>query len=161
MFQVNSQIIKPEERSVLRRLVSIMSALELRFVQERAEDGQLTYRLDPYVLLCSFSFVISTTCSAVDVFITYDGKRAPDISLSRYAVRHLVAQEVRRRVGILKASVYGLDRSRLKLPLGSISLRREREGSTQTCSEGEYSLQSSGSPFLLERSGQRRFRRRV
>ena len=25
-----------------------MVALELRFVQEKAEDGQLVYRLDPY-----------------------------------------------------------------------------------------------------------------
>lgn len=29
----------------------------------------------------------------VDVFITYDGKRASDIALSKYAVRHLVATE--------------------------------------------------------------------
>ncbi len=47
VLQVNSQIIKQEERAVLQRLVSIMTALDLRFVQERAEDGQLTYRLDP------------------------------------------------------------------------------------------------------------------
>jgi hypothetical protein len=26
-----------------------MVALELRFVQERQEDGQMVYRLDPYV----------------------------------------------------------------------------------------------------------------
>ena len=32
----------------------------------------------------------------VDVFVTYDGKRASDIALSKYAVRHLVATEVRR-----------------------------------------------------------------
>lgn len=31
----------------MSRLVSIMVALELRFVQEKAEDGQLVYRLDP------------------------------------------------------------------------------------------------------------------
>jgi len=30
----------------------------------------------------------------IDVFITYDGKRAADITVSRYAVRHLVAGEV-------------------------------------------------------------------
>ena len=28
------------------------------------------------------------------MFVTYDGKRAPDIAVSRYAVRHLVAAEV-------------------------------------------------------------------
>ncbi|KAF9469336.1 P-loop containing nucleoside triphosphate hydrolase protein [Collybia nuda] len=75
---VNSQIIKPVERAILTRLVSIMASLELRFFQERGEDGQLSYRLDP----------------PVDVFITYDGKRAPDIPTSRYAVRHLVAGEI-------------------------------------------------------------------
>jgi hypothetical protein len=32
--------------------------------------------------------------SPIDVFITYDGKRAADIAVSRYAVRHLVAGEV-------------------------------------------------------------------
>ncbi|KAJ7583006.1 hypothetical protein C8J56DRAFT_1015638 [Mycena floridula] len=75
---INSQIIKPEEKAVLTRLVNIMASLELRFVQERGEDGQLAYRLDP----------------PVDVFVTYDGKRAADIAISRYAVRHLVAGEV-------------------------------------------------------------------
>jgi len=29
------------------RLVDIMSSLELRFVQEKTDDGQLSYRLDP------------------------------------------------------------------------------------------------------------------
>ncbi|KIJ10510.1 hypothetical protein PAXINDRAFT_177467 [Paxillus involutus ATCC 200175] len=75
---VNSQIIKPGERALLSRLVEIMVSLELRFVQEKAEDGQLVYRLDP----------------PIDVFVTYDGKRAADIAVSRYAVRHLVAAEI-------------------------------------------------------------------
>jgi chromosome transmission fidelity protein 18 len=30
----------------------------------------------------------------VDVFVTYEGKRAADIAVSRYASRHLVAAEV-------------------------------------------------------------------
>ncbi|KAG6334764.1 hypothetical protein ID866_4316 [Astraeus odoratus] len=55
-----------------------MVSLGLRFLQERGEDGQLVYRLDP----------------PIDVFVTYDGKRAPDIAASRYAVRHLVSAEV-------------------------------------------------------------------
>ncbi|KAH0830674.1 P-loop containing nucleoside triphosphate hydrolase protein [Lanmaoa asiatica] len=75
---VNSQVIRPEERALLTRLVEIMVSLELRFVQERAEDGQVAYRLDP----------------PIDVFVTYDGRRAPDIAVSRYAVRHLIATEV-------------------------------------------------------------------
>ena len=34
----------------MTRLVDIMASLELRFIQERADDGQLSYRLDPYVV---------------------------------------------------------------------------------------------------------------
>ncbi|KAJ4475828.1 P-loop containing nucleoside triphosphate hydrolase protein [Lentinula lateritia] len=79
---INGQHLRVDERPLMSRLVDIMTNLELRFVQERAEDGQLTYRLDP----------------PVDVFITYDGKRASDIAISRYAVRHLVAQEVDARL---------------------------------------------------------------
>lgn len=75
---VNKQVVKPEERAVMTRLVDIMVALELRFVQEKSEDGQLMYRLDP----------------PIDTFVTYDGKRAADIAVSRYAVRHLVAAEI-------------------------------------------------------------------
>ncbi|KAI0362637.1 hypothetical protein OH77DRAFT_1416905 [Trametes cingulata] len=75
---VNSQVIRPAEKALLARLVDIMSTLELRFVQEKNEDGQLVYRLDP----------------PIDVFVTYDGKRAADIAVSRYAVRHLVAAEI-------------------------------------------------------------------
>ncbi|KAF7322486.1 AAA domain-containing protein [Mycena chlorophos] len=75
---VNSQVIRPEERALLARLVNIMATLELQFFQDRAEDGTLTYRLDP----------------PIDVFVTYDGKRASDIPVSRYAVRHLVASEI-------------------------------------------------------------------
>ncbi|KAI9446248.1 P-loop containing nucleoside triphosphate hydrolase protein [Lactarius indigo] len=75
---VNSQVIRPEEKALLSRLVNIMVSLELRFVQEKTEDGQPMYRLDP----------------PVDVFVTYDGKRAADIAAPRYAVRHLVATEI-------------------------------------------------------------------
>lgn len=46
-IQVNSQIIRPLEKALMVRLVDIMSSLELRFVQEKADDGQLSYRLDP------------------------------------------------------------------------------------------------------------------
>lgn len=79
---VNRQIIRPGERAVLGRVVDIMVALELRFVQEKMEDGQLTYRLDP----------------PIDVFVTYDGKRAADIAVSKYAVRQLVATEIDARL---------------------------------------------------------------
>lgn len=51
MLQVNSQVTKPQERVMLSRLVDIMVSLELRLIQDKTEDGQLVYRLDPYVLL--------------------------------------------------------------------------------------------------------------
>ncbi|KAH9981098.1 P-loop containing nucleoside triphosphate hydrolase protein [Lactifluus volemus] len=84
---VNSQVIRPEEKAMLSRLVNIMVSLELRFVQERADDGQLVYRLDP----------------PVDVFVTYDGKRAADIAPPRYAVRHLVATEIDAQLAVRHA----------------------------------------------------------
>ena len=40
------------------------------------------------------SQLISRISRPIDVFVTYDGKRAADITVSRYAVRHLVAGEV-------------------------------------------------------------------
>lgn len=36
---------------MLNRLVDLMVALDLRFIQDKAEDGSLIYRLDPYVLM--------------------------------------------------------------------------------------------------------------
>lgn len=48
---MNRQIIRPNEKTILARLVDIMVALELRFLQDRNEDGQLVYRLDPCVHL--------------------------------------------------------------------------------------------------------------
>ncbi|KAJ7074182.1 P-loop containing nucleoside triphosphate hydrolase protein [Mycena amicta] len=93
---VNSQVIRPQERALLERLVNIMATLELQFFQERAEDGTLTYRLDP----------------PIDVFVTYDGKRASDIPVSRYAVRHLVSAEIEaqliaRRVDVVERGKRG------------------------------------------------------
>jgi len=75
---VNRQIIRAEERTVLSRLVSIMIALDLQFVLERNEDGQLVYRLEP----------------PVEVFVTYDGKRTADMPPPRFATRQLVASEM-------------------------------------------------------------------
>ncbi|KAG8805764.1 hypothetical protein FRC17_005347 [Serendipita sp. 399] len=79
---VNRQIIKPEEKLLVSRVVDIMVALDLRFVQEKQDDGVLVYRLDP----------------PIDVFITYDEKRAPDIAVSRYATRQLIASEIDAKV---------------------------------------------------------------
>jgi len=72
MSQVNRQIIKAEEKVVLNRLVEIMLSTGLSYQQDKNEDGQLMYRLEP----------------AIDSFVVYDGKRAADIGAARYAVRH-------------------------------------------------------------------------
>ncbi|CAE6437376.1 unnamed protein product [Rhizoctonia solani] len=75
---LNSQIVRTQERLVLKRLVEIMAAMELRYIQDKNEDGQAIYRLEP----------------AIDVFVTYDGKRAADMNPSRFAVRQMVAEEL-------------------------------------------------------------------
>ncbi|CAG7845866.1 Chromosome transmission fidelity protein 18 [Serendipita indica DSM 11827] len=75
---VNKQVIKPEERLLMSRVVEIMVTLDLHFIQEKQEDGTLVYRLDP----------------PIDAFVTYDEKRAADIAVSRYATRHLIAAEI-------------------------------------------------------------------
>ncbi|TFK54597.1 P-loop containing nucleoside triphosphate hydrolase protein [Heliocybe sulcata] len=75
---VNRQVIRPEEKALLSRLVDVMVSMDLQFIQDKGEDAQLVYRLEP----------------PIDVFVTYDGKRTSDISASRYAVRQLVAAEV-------------------------------------------------------------------
>ncbi|BEJ10866.1 hypothetical protein CspHIS471_0102880 [Cutaneotrichosporon sp. HIS471] len=84
---VNANIVKASERAVLARLVELLIPLGFRFWQDKTEDGQPQMRLEP----------------AIDVFVTYDGKRAGDILASRFAVRQLVAQamdaEVARRRG--------------------------------------------------------------
>lgn len=46
-FKVNKQIIKAEEKVVLNRLVEIMVTTGLRYEQDKSEDGQLLYRLEP------------------------------------------------------------------------------------------------------------------
>jgi hypothetical protein len=47
---VNKQVIKQDDRLLMERVVAIMVALDLRFVQEKSEDGVLVYRLDPWVM---------------------------------------------------------------------------------------------------------------
>ena len=94
-MQINHQVIKKEDRHILSRVVDVMVALELRFVQEKQEDGQMMYRLDPCVKHYMRPSIADVNFSPIDVFITYDGKRATDITVSRYATRHMIAGEVR------------------------------------------------------------------
>ncbi|CDZ98631.1 DNA replication checkpoint protein CHL12/CTF18 [Phaffia rhodozyma] len=75
---INAQVIKPDERLKLARLVDLMITHNLKFHQEKGEDGKLSCRLDP----------------PIDVFVNYEGKRAGDIVQSRYAVRSLITREM-------------------------------------------------------------------
>lgn len=75
---MNANLVKQEEKATLARLVQIMIDLGLRFVRDKTEDGQPTFKLEP----------------PIDVFIHYDGKRAGDVATARYAVRQLVSQAV-------------------------------------------------------------------
>ncbi|ORY29754.1 hypothetical protein BCR39DRAFT_588132 [Naematelia encephala] len=75
---VNANIVKSGEKILLDRLVELMIPLGLRFWMEKGENGQPMMRLEP----------------PIDVFITYEGKRADDIAASRFAVRQLVSQAV-------------------------------------------------------------------
>lgn len=45
--QINSQLIKTDERVVLLKLINTMLELKLYFVQDKNEDGQMTYKLEP------------------------------------------------------------------------------------------------------------------
>ncbi|GAA6038469.1 hypothetical protein JCM8097_004581 [Rhodosporidiobolus ruineniae] len=75
---VNSQVVKNEERQTLLRLVNTMITSKLSFVLDKAEDGQLSYKLDP----------------PIDVFVHFEGKRASDIAPGRYAVRQMINREI-------------------------------------------------------------------
>ncbi|KAH9814323.1 P-loop containing nucleoside triphosphate hydrolase protein [Melampsora americana] len=75
---VNSQLIRREERDVMMRVVNIMLDLGLNLIQDKGEDGQLTFVLDP----------------PIDLFTQYEGKRPQDIPAPRYGVRQMIAREM-------------------------------------------------------------------
>ncbi|PWN26081.1 P-loop containing nucleoside triphosphate hydrolase protein [Jaminaea rosea] len=75
---VNQQIVKTDERETLQRLVTVMLDLNLDFVRDKTEEGQLVYRLEP----------------PLEVFTSYDGKRSGSVNVGRYAVRQIVQREV-------------------------------------------------------------------
>ncbi|KAF9361013.1 hypothetical protein BGX26_006565 [Mortierella sp. AD094] len=75
---VNKQLIKPDERLVLQRLVDIMIHFQLTFVQEKTEDGQFLYRLEP----------------SIEKLGDFSGIGLKNVLTNRYAVRQLIAQEI-------------------------------------------------------------------
>ncbi|RUS19855.1 hypothetical protein BC937DRAFT_86802 [Endogone sp. FLAS-F59071] len=75
---VNRQLIKPVEKAILSRLVEIMIAFGLTFVQEKTDDGQFVYRLDP----------------PIETLVQLSSISLKNILPTRYAVRQLIAQEI-------------------------------------------------------------------
>ena len=55
-----------------------MLDLQMSYQQDRNEDGQIVFKLEPQL----------------DVFIHYEGKRASDMPAARYNLRQLVAREL-------------------------------------------------------------------
>lgn len=65
-MQINAQVVKPDERFILSRLVQVMIAHKLRFFQERGEDGKLSYRLDPCIPPSPFARISSHCAGRAD-----------------------------------------------------------------------------------------------
>jgi chromosome transmission fidelity protein 18 len=93
---MNKQLIQATEREVVDRLVQKMLSLNLSFVQDKNELGELFFKLEPFVLpFWTPSLSLTVNCARpIDQFVHYEGKRAADIAPSRYAVRHFISQEV-------------------------------------------------------------------
>ncbi|KAJ8523102.1 hypothetical protein ONZ45_g367 [Pleurotus djamor] len=134
---VNRQMVRPEERSLLSRLVDIMASLELRFLQERAEDGQLTYRLDP----------------PIDVFVNYDGKRATDIVVTRYAVRHMVAGEIETKLSKNRVETHEKGKHNKSNPfnLGKSMVSEEANGTSKSSLSNDESPAKRIKTALVEK----------
>jgi hypothetical protein len=91
-----------------------------------------------------------TDNSPIDAFVTYDGKRASDIAISRFAVRQLVASEVSVSVFVVRVDKV---RSRLKLAPLLDKSNRFRNGSprNRVSSRGEQFVVVLLCQFLTQR----------
>ena len=83
LWQVNKQVIKPDDRLILARVVDIMVSLDLRFVQEKSEDGVLVYRLDPYVQVSRSMTLFPEQLSARSMSLLPTMRRKQQTLLSR------------------------------------------------------------------------------
>lgn len=89
---INNQLSRGEDKQVFSSLVSIMTSLGIKFVQDKISEeeaaatgqtaGALVYKLDP----------------PLDIFTQFEGKRSKEIGPSRFAVRQLVAREMERQL---------------------------------------------------------------
>ncbi|KAI8084232.1 P-loop containing nucleoside triphosphate hydrolase protein [Gilbertella persicaria] len=75
---VNQQLIKPSEKAKLMRLVDIMIEFGLSFVQEKNEEGQFIFKLEP----------------PVEQLVQYQLSTSKTILPKQYAVRQMIAHEI-------------------------------------------------------------------
>lgn len=71
-------MVKSEDRLALKKLIRAMLDLGISYVQDRNEDGQVVYKLDP----------------PLDVFVSFEGKRASDLPAARFNLRQLISKEL-------------------------------------------------------------------
>ncbi|KAI8878823.1 P-loop containing nucleoside triphosphate hydrolase protein [Backusella circina FSU 941] len=90
---VSQQLIKPQEKEALKRVVDTMITYGLSFIQERTEDGQFTYKLEP----------------PVEQFLVFESLPQRSLLSKQYAVRQLISREIeleiiRRREEVLESN---------------------------------------------------------
>ncbi|KAG2224906.1 hypothetical protein INT45_010855 [Circinella minor] len=102
---VNKQLFKAHEKEMLETLVNVMIEFGLTFLQEKNEDGQFVYKLDP----------------PLEEMLNFDGTGGliNKVLPKQYAVRQLIAQEIeleviRRREQASRSRESGLPRARAK-----------------------------------------------
>ncbi|RKP36122.1 P-loop containing nucleoside triphosphate hydrolase protein, partial [Dimargaris cristalligena] len=92
----NVQLLKPDERAEFDRLVAVMAHSGLTYVQERSEDGQFQYRIEPPLEL--------TLPGTKDGSGTNNGggtltaKRTTSLLPTKYATQQMIAQEVEKEI---------------------------------------------------------------
>ncbi|KAI7903695.1 uncharacterized protein BX663DRAFT_551381 [Cokeromyces recurvatus] len=75
---VNQKLIKPAEKAQLTRLVNIMIEFGLSFIQEKGEDGQFIFKLEP----------------PIEQLLYFELSNPKSILPKQYAVRQMISHEV-------------------------------------------------------------------
>ncbi|TKY89326.1 hypothetical protein EX895_001857 [Sporisorium graminicola] len=117
---INNQLSRAEDKQAFGSLVSIMTSLNLSFVQDKISEeeaavtgqtaGQLVYKLDP----------------PLDIFTQFEGKRSKEIGPSRFAVRQLVAREMERQLLRKNAGVEGVEDDALSTSKNATAIYRSK-----------------------------------
>ncbi|KAJ1986364.1 Chromosome transmission fidelity protein 18 [Dimargaris cristalligena] len=115
----NVQLLKPDERAEFDRLVAVMAHSGLTYVQERSEDGQFQYRIEPPLELTlvadKLNLVVLPTSATLltrqwekpgtkDGSGTNNGggtltaKRTTSLLPTKYATQQMIAQEVEKEI---------------------------------------------------------------